>query len=566
MPRSSKIQKARKAAAARARTGKQLRTHASARKQSRASQAQVSAAQDVLCISSDEDDERTSWMGGVSYMISSDKDEDGEDLNDDEGNNGDDDGDDDDNDNDLSELEGDELHQSLEMAQQRKERNRDAFSILMRPMSQSIWKQAESNRALGYNGMSDRTKRRHDKKLRDEQVHRKRYLSQFMGKMYVLTSFGHSSGAQFMHSFFSTQKGPELSEQQSNEQQGGLHTIPSVRQPALSGDEIFCGYLSDISSSEDEYETGDVGAEGGEGSEENIHNSQEHQSAMLQLLMHEEEEESEMDEAGLTADSSPSQQQRTVRSNQTTPPPKRRKLEVPARITRSHIKENRMRTFENALDAIQKFIKSKRHTFVSGDNSLQACRTRCIESYLCLIVKYKHSMTVAGECAAKSHGFSTKWGGRMVRRWARRWLNARELPVSLKGRHIKSYTLLQDPVVQAELCSYVRSNKWAMNPKKLTEFTKNSMIPAAAQQYLKEIIRKEMPAGLKKYMELELFPRIHLKVGRGISLSTVRDWLHREGFQYIEHKKSLYYDGHERPDVVRYRQEVFLPAMAQHRK
>ena len=29
----------------------------------------------------------------------------------------------------------------------------------------------------------------------------------------------------------------------------------------------------------------------------------------------------------------------------------------------------------------------------------------------------------------------------------------------------------------------------------------------------------------------------------------------------MQHKKALYYDGHERPDVVEYRQKVFLPTM-----
>jgi len=50
-------------------------------------------------------------------------------------------------------------------------------------------------------------------------------------------------------------------------------------------------------------------------------------------------------------------------------------------------------------------------------------------------------------------------------------------------------------------------------------------------------------------------------VGRGISLSTARRWLHLEGFQYISHKKGLYFDGHDHPDVLAYRQNHFLPMM-----
>jgi hypothetical protein len=91
-----------------------------------------------------------------------------------------------------------------------------------------------------------------------------------------------------------------------------------------------------------------------------------------------------------------------------------------------------------------------------------------------------------------------------------------------------------------------------MNPQKLAEFSKSQLIPAEAEKYLCQIVEKEMPRGLKRYMEVELFPRIQPKVGKGISISTARRWLHREGFRYMEHKKALYFDGHDRPDVVDY--------------
>jgi hypothetical protein len=48
-------------------------------------------------------------------------------------------------------------------------------------------------------------------------------------------------------------------------------------------------------------------------------------------------------------------------------------------------------------------------------------------------------------------------------------------------------------------------------------------------------------------------------------LSTACRWLHHEGFQYISHKKGLYFDGHDHSDVVAYQQEVFLPEMLAYR-
>ena len=108
--------------------------------------------------------------------------------------------------------------------------------------------------------------------------------------------------------------------------------------------------------------------------------------------------------------------------------------------------------------------------------------------------------------------------------------------------------------IAAELRAYICSNEWVTDPEKLSKFSKDQLVPKAAEEYLCLITKEEMPWGLKKYMELELFPHIHLRVGCGISLATAQRWLHSEGFRYTTHKKSLYFDGHDHADVVEYRQ------------
>jgi len=103
-----------------------------------------------------------------------------------------------------------------------------------------------------------------------------------------------------------------------------------------------------------------------------------------------------------------------------------------------------------------------------------------------------------------------------------------------------------------------------MDPEKLALFSVGKLLLAAANQYLKQITDNEMPNSLKKYMEVELFPRIHLKATHGISLAMVRQWLHCEGFHYVSHKKGLFFDGHDRDDVIRYRQVEFIPGFKFH--
>jgi len=139
--------------------------------------------------------------------------------------------------------------------------------------------------------------------------------------------------------------------------------------------------------------------------------------------------------------------------------------------------------------------------------------------------------TEASERAAKRQGFTVKWGGRLARQWVRKWVARSELLESSCGAHGKVYSLLNDPAVCAELRTYLRSNKWSVDPMKLAEFVKAKSIPTTAEKYIYQVVDEEMPQGLKKYMEMELFPCVqYRKIGKGITLETAHQFLHKEGF------------------------------------
>ncbi|KAF9642133.1 hypothetical protein BDM02DRAFT_3106013 [Thelephora ganbajun] len=172
------------------------------------------------------------------------------------------------------------------------------------------------------------------------------------------------------------------------------------------------------------------------------------------------------------------------------------------------------------MEVLEKRINSSQSNFEGGPNGLQAHRARAIHSYLHMLVRNDRQKIEASERAAEAQGFATQWGGRQVRSWAELWIKDRKLPKSRRGKHIKLFTLLEDPDIHAELRSYIRSNKWAVDPTKLTHFSAKKMLPKVAEAYGANLMKKEIPVGLKKYLKLELFPRIHMKVARGVSLST----------------------------------------------
>ncbi|KAJ7097351.1 hypothetical protein C8R44DRAFT_835029 [Mycena epipterygia] len=198
---------------------------------------------------------------------------------------------------------------------------------------------------------------------------------------------------------------------------------------------------------------------------------------------------------------------------------------VPPLKQQCRIKQDtRLQDFRQALNDIQKIIKSKKTDFDGGANSLQEHCAQAIQTYLVMVVKRGCLTVEASESAAESQGFAAKWGGRSMRKWTH-------------CRHAKVYSLLDDPAIKAELRAFVRSKKWSMDTAKLADFQQQhgTLIPMAADKYLRQIVQTEM--------ELELFQRLQLKVGsKGISLSTARRCGHiPEAGETLEYGKN--YDG-----------------------
>ncbi|KIK37980.1 hypothetical protein CY34DRAFT_25812 [Suillus luteus UH-Slu-Lm8-n1] len=93
-------------------------------------------------------------------------------------------------------------------------------------------------------------------------------------------------------------------------------------------------------------------------------------------------------------------------------------------------------------------------------------------------------------------------------------------------------------------------NETSIAPQKLAKFTNNKLLHTEATKYVEGLVQTEMPQGLKRYIELELFPCIYMKVRHEISLSTAHCWLHHEGFQFMVYKNGLYFNDHDQPDVL----------------
>jgi hypothetical protein len=80
---------------------------------------------------------------------------------------------------------------------------------------------------------------------------------------------------------------------------------------------------------------------------------------------------------------------------------------------------------------------------------------------------------------------------------------------------------------------------------------------------LQQELRTVTPDNFRVAINTEILPRLIISFVTPISRNTTYNWLLRLGFYKSEVKKGVYVDGHEREDVIAYRQEVFLPLMVE---
>ena len=81
--------------------------------------------------------------------------------------------------------------------------------------------------------------------------------------------------------------------------------------------------------------------------------------------------------------------------------------------------------------------------------------------------------------------------------------------------------------------------------------------------YIQKNKGKIIPNEYKKFIEQELFSQLEIK--KTISNKTSRIWLRKFGLIPQLRKKGIYFDGHEKKDIIRY-QEIFLRKMAEYEK
>eukprot|EP00966_Prymnesium_polylepis_P191547 4438779-Prymnesium_polylepis.1 len=127
---------------------------------------------------------------------------------------------------------------------------------------------------------------------------------------------------------------------------------------------------------------------------------------------------------------------------------------------------------------------------------------------------------------------------RTVLQWLRGYVAAGgRIALSQRGRHSKTASYLDDPNLKAQAVAWLRRNVQAARRKPVAgEHPTPPLNVSRFHEYvngtlLNNVIAESM-GKLKPVCE-----------------STACKWLHALGFDYRSHKKMIFFDGHERPDV-----------------
>ena len=189
-----------------------------------------------------------------------------------------------------------------------------------------------------------------------------------------------------------------------------------------------------------------------------------------------------------------------------------------------------IRDWDTLRTQIKADLKKKSQTLpLSRINQLML-----LSNFATLRLKGLSHMQASLEIAQQWHKGDGTWFACRVRALAHHYQVFEQLPHEQQGGYRNQWSWLHDETVKKHIQAYLTN------------------LPTG----------KVTPKRLQIAVNSTIFAKLGLKPAKPISIRTVCRWLLKLGWRHTTVKKGVYMDGHERADVVEYRNNVFLPAMA----
>ena len=156
-----------------------------------------------------------------------------------------------------------------------------------------------------------------------------------------------------------------------------------------------------------------------------------------------------------------------------------------------------------------------------------------------------------------------------LRKWQRDWFDLRvPPPCPMRGKHVKRKSLYNDEGVLA----LFSTPPFLIYTSNCSNISRAPQVMLAVREYLNNAMWRANPPGTceavkthlqsqKAFDVMRIDTLLHMDTSKfEISERTAQRWFLRLGWVYGRNKKG-YCDGHERKDVVEYRENVFCPRM-----
>lgn len=197
--------------------------------------------------------------------------------------------------------------------------------------------------------------------------------------------------------------------------------------------------------------------------------------------------------------------------------------------------EEAIERLNQAINVTPNVIIERRDSRTSKWNLIRLLSVR--KYFTCLLNGQPKQQSSEEIASVLFSGRNISYFGKQIRKWSQHYIQRASLPDHFQGKFVKTKSLIHDEDVQIILRSFLRSEPQVSLTSSRLAFWVNE--------------------------------NLHLKLGLEVSLKisprTAQRWLNIIGLRFGRFLKGLYDDGHERGDVVRYRNS-FLERMLQYEK
>ena len=138
--------------------------------------------------------------------------------------------------------------------------------------------------------------------------------------------------------------------------------------------------------------------------------------------------------------------------------------------------------------------------------------------------------------------------------WKIQWMTTRTIEERKIGFHTKFFSWFNDKGIQLAVRKCISCSGDKLFASKLAKVIEEYLGSQTVTNTVESILEQE--AASEENNSSQLPPNLKIRV------RTARNWLKRLELHYHTISKNVYIDGHEREDVVEYRQKNFLPTWA----